>query len=585
MSLVNFIAQFKQVIGDKVEELLKSEFHLQELERSLFKFETPPDEDMGNLAFACFPLARVIRKSPQVIAQTLAQNWGETEYFQKIAAAGPYLNFFFSPDYLARELIPHCIKNNQYGDNDLGVGKTLMLEYSAPNTNKPLHLGHGRNNQLGTVLSQLLKRCGYQVIKTNLVNDRGVHICKSMLSYERWGQGETPENSGVKGDKLVGNYYVLFDKKEKETPGLQEEVQQMLRDWEDGDPKVVQLWQKMNSWVLEGFQQTYDRMGITFDKYYFESETYQGGKELVQEALEKGICYTEPNGAVAIDLESDKLGKKILLRGDGTSVYVTQDINTTVTKFSDFDLNGCLFVVASEQENHFRVLFKILSKFGYQWADNCEHISYGMCNLPEGKMKSREGTAVDLDDLLDEMNAMALEELKLRYVSKNDQTGINMLETAEAIGQAAIKFFILRTNVAKDIVFDPKESLSFDGATGPYLQYTHARICSLLKKASFDPTVVSTAYQGWSQIEKSLLVSLTNYPEIIRQSAADRNPAVLCGYIYDICRSFNKFYNEHQILKAENDEVVHARICLSRALQAVLNKTLKILGITALERM
>ncbi|MCP4749308.1 MAG: arginine--tRNA ligase [Proteobacteria bacterium] len=585
MPLINIIARSKELIRDRVVELIKAEFGISEVDTSLFKFEIPPEEKMGHLAFACFPLAKVARKAPQTIAQSLAQAWGETDQFQKVEAAGPYLNFYLSPRYLAQELIPLCTENGRYGDNDLGAGKTVMLEYSSPNTNKPLHLGHGRNNQLGIVLSRLLERNGYRVVKANLVNDRGVHICKSMLAYKNWGAGETPESLGQKGDKLVGSYYVLYDKKEKENPDILEKVQQMLRDWEAGDPGTIELWKKMNGWVLQGFRQTYDRMGAAFDKYYFESETYKGGRELVQEALEKGICYRESNGAIGIDLEKEKLGKKILLRGDGTSMYVTQDINTTVTKFKDFDLEGCLFVVASEQDNHFRVLFTILDKLGFEWAERCEHISYGMCNLPEGKMKSREGTVVDLDDLMDEMKEMALDELKARYSVEDDAVDDDLTAKAEAIGQAAIKYFILRTNATKEIVFNPKESLSFDGNTGPYLQYTHARICSLLKKADEDGKPVSIPDYQWNPNEVSLLVQLGRYPDTIRQSTSDRNPAVLCAYIYDLCRSYNKFYYEHPIIKAESDIARQSRISLSVAVKNVLNKTLTILGIEPLEKM
>ncbi|MBU3915259.1 arginine--tRNA ligase [bacterium] len=585
MSFINLISFFKENIQNRVVEILKVEFGLGDIDVSTFKFEIPPDGKMGHLAFACFPLAKIAKKSPPMIAQILVEKWGETRFFEQLSAAGPYLNFFMSPDFLAKELIVACAENDRYGDNDQGAGKTLMLEYSSPNTNKPLHLGHGRNNLLGIVLSNLLEKNGYNVVKTNLVNDRGVHICKSMLAYKNWGKGETPENTGKKGDKLVGDYYVLYDKKEKENPDLLEDVQQMLRDWESGEPEVIELWKKMNSWVLEGFKKTYERMGISFDKYYFESETYQGGKDIILEALKKGICEKEENGAISIDLEADKLGKKILLRGDGTAMYITQDINTTVTKFTDYKLDGCLYVVGNEQDNHFRVLFNVLAKFGYEWANLCEHISYGMISLPEGKMKSREGTVVDLDDLIDEMNALALEEIKERWNIEADKVDEKMRETAEAIGQAAIRFFILRTGAAKEITFDPKESLSFDGATGPYLQYTHARICSVLRKTGKEMDLTDTQSYSWNQDETTLLVALSHYPDVLRQSATDRNPATLCGFIYDLCRAFNKFYHDNQILKVENEQAVQARLSLCLAVKGVLNKSLRILGIKALEKM
>ncbi len=585
MGPINIITFLKETITEKVLEILASEFGIQDVDRQQFKFEVPPEEKMGHLAFACFPLARIVKKAPPLIATQMAENWGQSQYFSEVTSTGPYLNFHFNPAYLSKELIPVCITSEGYGNNEGGANQTLLLEYSSPNTNKPLHLGHCRNNLLGSVLSNLLKSSGFDVIKANLVNDRGIHICKSMLAYQKWGSGETPESEGIKGDKLVGGYYVLYDKKEKEDPTILQEVQEMLRKWEADDPTTMELWKKLNGWVLDGFRETYERMDVSFDKFYFESETYQGGRELVLSALEKGICSEEPNGAVSIDLEADKLGKKILLRGDGTSMYITQDINTTVTKFSDFDLNGCLFVVGNEQDNHFRVLFKVLSRFGYEWADQCEHISYGMITLPEGKMKSREGTVVDLDDLMDEMKSLALNEIRERLNNPDIADAEELEKTAEAIGQAAIKYFILRTNALKEISFNPKESLSFDGATGPYLQYTHARICSLLRKAEINRARFSFSDHVWNEDEITLLVQLGRFPDIIAQGAADRNPAVLCTYIYELCRAYNKFYYEHQILKADSETVIQARISLTRAVKGVLYKTLQILGIKALEKM
>ncbi len=586
MTCINLISFFKAKVEEIVVEILKTEFQQDQVDVSRFKYEIPPDENMGHLAFACFPLARVLKRAPPLIAGSLAENWKETACFSQVKATGPYLNFFFNPDYLADELVKVCAEDTTYGNNESGSGKSLMVEYSSPNTNKPLHLGHCRNNLLGMVLSNILDKNGYTVIKANLVNDRGVHICKSMLAYQKWGEGATPESTGKKGDKFVGDYYVLYDKKEKENPAILEEVQQMLRDWEAGDPEVLALWETMNGWVLDGFHQTYERMGATFDKFYFESQTYKAGKEIILEALEKGVCYQEENGAVAIDLEKEKLGRKILLRGDGTAMYMTQDINTTVTKFKDYDLDGgSLFVVGNEQDNHFRMLFLILKKFGYEWADLCEHISYGMITLPEGKMKSREGTVVDLDDLIDKMGAMALGEIKERRELPGEAVTDEVRKTAEAIGQAAIKFFILRTNAVKEISFNPKESLSFEGATGPYLQYTHARICSVIRKADSGDYPFDFKGYAWDKEESGLLVLLARYPDILLQSSVDRNPAVLCSYVYDLCRAYNKFYYDHPILKAENELAVRTRLSLTKAVKGVLNKTLNIFSITALEKM
>lgn len=585
MSTLNYINTFKSIVTDRVIELLKSEFNIDQVDPKQFKFEVPPDDKFGHLAFACFPLARIAKKAPPMIAQALAEKWGKSDGFEKIIATGPYLNFFFSAQYLYENLISKCVDGTGYGKNDSGKGKQVMLEYSSPNTNKPLHLGHGRNNLLGITLSKLLEKSGYDVVKANLVNDRGIHICKSMYAYQTFGNGETPETDHVKGDKLVGNYYVTYANEEKKNPEILEDVQQMLRDWEAGDLAVRELWERMNSWVLSGFKETYNRMGVAFDKFYYESETYKGGRELILDAFEKGICGKEENGAISIDLEKEKLGKKILLRGDGTSMYITQDINTTVTKFSDFNLDGCLFVVGNEQDNHFRILFKVLEKFGYDWAERCEHISYGMINLPEGKMKSREGTVVDLDNLMDEMKAMAREELEGRYSADQLKENFDVEMTAEAIGQAAIKYYILKATAQKDITFNPKDSLSFDGATGPYLQYTHARISSIFRKGNLDENFQIPSDYDWSEEESKLLVALSRYPDILATSATDRNPAALCSFVYELCRHFNKFYYEHKILKAEMSSQKETRLHLTRAVKTILKDSLEILGIEALERM
>ena len=584
MASKNYISLFKSSIAERVQEIFKFEFDRSEVDISIFKFETPPSEALGHLAFACFPLAKIAQKGPQQIAETLALRWGASSLFQKVIAAGPYLNFFFSPSFLARELLITCIEDPQYGSSLYGAGKTIMLEYSSPNTNKPLHLGHCRNNLLGISLSNLLEMVGYKVIRAHLVNDRGIHICKSMYAYQQWGNGETPESAGIKGDKLVGKYYVQYDQKERENPDILRDVQQMLRDWENENPEVRALWKKMNGWVSNGFQKTYTRIGANFDKFYYESDTYQGGKEAIAKALASGICAREPNGAIFIDLEAEKLGKKILQRGDGTAMYITQDINTTIKKFTDYNLDGSLFVGGNEQDNHFELLFAVLKKFGYEWAARCEHVSYGMIVLPEGKMKSREGTVIDLDDFLDEMKLLARKELEKRYGDSCIEE-IDMEETAEAISQSAIKYYILKTNTHREIRFNPKESLSFDGSTGPYVQYTHARICSLLKKADFEIQATLPASYRWQETEISVMVHLSRFPDVVLLSTKDRNPAVLCTFVYNLCRSYNKFYYEHPILKAKTWRERDSRLLLSQAVQKVIATILGILGIEALERM
>lgn len=581
MTTHNIFTFFRSHIEKRVTTILSEQTSFSEEEIQHFKFETPPDRALGHIAFACFPLARKLKNSPPNIAKHLLKLWGDDAHFNEIKAVGPYLNFFLSPLFLADSLLEICINDATFGNSEIGKGKHVMLEFSSPNTNKPLHLGHCRNNLLGMTLARIFEGNGFKVTKVNLVNDRGIHICKSMLAYQRWGEGETPENSGKKGDKLVGNYYVLFDQKLKENKDLEQAAQEMLLQWEQGNEEIRALWKKMNRWVLDGFKSTYRRTGVEFDLYYFESETYLNGKTIVADALAKKVCHLEENGAIAIDLEAEGLGTKILLRGDGTSMYITQDISTTVLKHENYDLDHCLFVVGNEQDNHFQVLFKTLEKMGYHWASECEHISYGMITLPEGKMKSREGTVVDLDNLLDMMTEMALKEIETR-VNINAQ---DAKATAEAIGQAAIKFYILKTNASRQIQFDPKESISFDGVTGPYIQYTHARICSILRKSGITSAALSYNGYQWNNEELDILVQLSLFSNAIELAAVERNPAVICAYMYDLSRYFNKFYNSHQILKADSTQALNIRLQLIRAVKALLSKSLIMLGIEPLERM
>jgi len=549
-----------------------------------FKFEIPPDQNLGHLALACFPFAKPCKGNPAQIAGFLAEDLGDSRIWKSVKATGPYLNFSLNPVEVANAVFPH-VQSADFGNATVGKGKKVMLEYSSPNTNKPLHLGHGRNNLLGMSLAKLLATSGFEVVKTNLINDRGIHICKSMLAYQSDSSRPTPESTGKKGDKLVGEYYVLYDKQSKENPELADQAAQMLRDWEAKDPEVRKLWQEMNRWVIDGFTQTYKRLGCEFDQLYFESETFESGRAIVQKAAAEGLCQTEDNGALSIDLEDVKMGKKILLRGDGTSMYITQDLGTTVQKFKDFDpLDASLFVVGNEQDLHFRILFETLKRFGYSWSDQLEHISYGMITLPEGKMKSREGTVVDLDDLMDSMQELAKQEILSRE-NFDPSTESEQIEfTAEALAQGALKFFILRSGATKEIQFNPKESLSFEGATGPYLQYTHARISSLLNKSA-DYSPVLTAESEWNQIETNLLVSLSRFYDALLDASTTRNPAALTGYLYDLCRGFNKYYYDTPILKAESSQLVESRLGLCVAVQSVIAKGLRLLGIEPLTKM
>ncbi|MDT8445360.1 MAG: arginine--tRNA ligase [bacterium] len=578
----DFFGRLKEQLKPLVTEALSAEFG--DLGPLVFKFETPPDQSMGHLALACFPFAKAAKSAPPKIAANLAASLSAQAALEPLAyitAAGPYLNFMLKPAYLAAQLMPQ-VTQPDFGDASLGRGQRVLLEYSSPNTNKPLHLGHGRNNLLGMALANLLERVGYEVTKANLVNDRGIHICKSMLAYQRWGNGITPESNQQKGDKLVGDFYVLYDQKSKEIEGLDEAASEMLRQWEAGEPEVRKLWAQMNQWVMAGFKETYQRLGCQFDQFYFESETFESGRQIVLDAKEKGLCQVEDNGALSIDLDDLGWGKKILLRGDGTSMYITQDLGTTVQKYQDHQFDRSFFVVGNEQDLHFKMLFEVLKRFGYDWAERLEHISYGMITLPEGKMKSREGTVVDLDDLLDGMKELAIEEIKAR-----DNLAVEQIEaTAEAIGQAAVKYYILRAGAAKEIQFNPKESLAFEGATGPYLQYTHARIHSLLSKAVLEAEAqpVLDGAGPWGDGEREMLVLLARYYEAQVQAATDRNPAVLCSYLFDLAKGFNKYYYETPILRGEA-KMLPGRLGLCAAVRAVLAKGLTTLGIEPLDKM
>ena len=551
------------------------------------KFETPPSPELGHLSLICFFLSKLLRKPPAKIAEEISLLSFPPEV-EKVELKGPYLNFFFNADRIFEKIKP-LADTGDFGTLSEGAGKSALVEFSSPNTNKPLHLGHARNNMLGFSLSNLFEKAGYRVSRVNLVNDRGIHICKSMLAYQLFGNGVSPQKSGKKGDHFVGEYYVKFDQESQGDPSLSDKAQAMLIDWENGEPGIRKLWQEMNGWVMEGFKKTYGRMGIEFDKFYFESDLYAGGKELVLEALEKGICQKEDNGAVSIDLEAEKLGKKILLRGDGTSVYMTQDISTTVKKNQEFSPDHMLFVVGNEQDNHFRVLFKVIEKFGYAWASTCEHVSYGMISLPEGNMKSRQGNVVDIDDLLDEIKGLALEEIIIRRpeLKESDEAA----DLAEHIGQAAVKFMILKATAEKNFVFDSKESLSFDGMTGPYLQYTHARLSSLLRKsedsgldAADDESVSDAVTYDWNEEERQIIILASRYPDSVSVSVKNRNPAELANYIYNLARNYNRYYYATPILKGE-PTAVSKRLNLAGLVKFVLADALKIMGIEPLERM
>lgn len=547
-----------------------------------------PDMAMGELGFGCFPLAKVLRRRPQEIATRLAEAIQPGPLVRTAQAVGPYLNLFLDRPAFLRAVCEDILAKHPagYWDNTLGRGERVVVEFSSPNTNKPQHLGHVRNNVLGMAISRILDAVGYEVIKVNLINDRGVHICQSMLAYQRWGGGATPQSTGRKGDHFVGDYYVRFAQEAAKDPSLNGQAQELLVRWERGDPEVVALWRKMNEWVYDGFAQTYRRLGVHFDRVYHESETYRYGREIVLKALEAGHCYRLPDGAVEADLTADGLDKKILLRRDGTSVYITQDLGTAVARHEELHFDRMYYVVASEQIYHFRVLFALLRRFGYAWAERCRHISYGMVYLPEGKMKSREGKVVDADDLLDEVEALSAQAVREKHP---DIAEDELEHRKRQIALGAIKFYLLNVNLEKDITFDPAASVSFEGDTGPYIQYSHTRICGILRKWAESRSSESSTLPDFSQLgnddETRLGLLLAQFPSAVRLAAETCNPARLSGHLLEIARSFAQFYHDNPVLQAGSPGLVAARLELCRAVQRVLQQGLALLGIEAPEQM
>lgn len=556
----------------------------------------------GDYTMVTFPFIKAAKQAPEQVGNAIGKylienNKNITKYnvvkgFLNISLSHAFwINFFNTVSSVTH-----------YGFKREGTsGKTIMLEYSSPNTNKPLHLGHIRNNLLGYSVAEILKTQGHKVIKANLVNDRGVHICKSMLAWKKFGNGETPELSGMKGDHLVGKYYVAFDKAyKKEIEGLiasgktkeeaekhaplMLEVQEMLRKWEAGDKDTIDLWKMMNGWVYNGFERTYSTLGVNFDKMYYESNTYVLGKEIIQEGLQKKVFYKKDNGSVAIDLSAEGLDEKIVLRSDGTSVYITQDIGTAIERFKEFpELNQLIYTVGNEQDYHFKVLFKILEKLGYNWAKECYHLSYGMVELPEGKMKSREGTVVDADDLLDEMFSTA--EQTTKELGKVEGFTDEELKTLyKTIGSGALKYFMLKVDPKKKMLFDPKESIDFNGNTGPFIQYTYARIQSVLTKAGNIPVKADESVE-LNELERELIKLIYEFPAVLEESAKAYNPALIANYVYELTKTFNRFYHDYSILKEENERVKQLRLILARQCSQVIKNGMKLLGIEVPNRM
>lgn len=563
------------------------------------EFQATRKDFEGDITLVTFPMLRHVKTNPADLGQAIGSYLVEEDPdIEKFNVVQGFLNIVLSDDYYLNFFAG--IKD----DLDFGQGMpqddSIMVEYSSPNTNKPLHLGHVRNNLLGYSVAEILKASGKEVFKTQIINDRGIHICKSMLAWERFGNRETPESSGLKGDKLVGKYYVKFDTAYKEEMSYlvaqgktQEEAkaqapillaaQEMLRKWEAGEPAVVELWSTMNQWVYEGFEETYQKLGVDFDKNYYESQTYLLGKNVITEGLEKGVFYRKEDGSVWIDLTDEGLDEKIVLRSDGTAVYMTQDIGTAIQRVEDFASNGMVYTVGNEQDYHFKVLFLILRKLGYDWAENLVHLSYGMVDLPSGKMKSREGTVVDADELVEEMTVTARkisEDLgKLEGYSKEEKE-----QLYEMIGLGALKYYILKVDPRKRILFNPEESVDFQGNTGPFIQYTYARIQSILRKATFDHTATILDYD-LNNKEKELIKQLQLYPEVINLAAENHSPALIANYTYELVKEFNSFYQNITILGTEDETQKKFRVQLSQKVGEVIRSAFGLLGIEVPERM
>lgn len=562
-------------------------------------------EFKGHLTLVVFPLLKLSKKNPEQTAEEIgAYLLANQPSIAEYNVIKGFLNLSIAPVYWIN-IINDINTEDGYGlVNQTENAPLVMVEYSSPNTNKPLHLGHIRNNLLGYSISEILKGNGNQVVKTNIVNDRGIHICKSMLAWKRWGEGETPESSGKKGDHLIGDYYVRFDQeykkelKELQASGLTEEeaatkstlmaeAREMLRQWEAGDTATVALWEKMNSWVYAGFDETYKALGVDFDKIYYESQTYLTGKEQVLKGLEEGVFYRREDGSVWADLTNDGLDEKLLLRSDGTSVYMTQDIGTAALRFEDYPINKMVYVVGNEQNYHFQVLSLLLDKLGYEFGKGLVHFSYGMVELPEGKMKSREGTVVDADDLIAEMIATAKEMAQEsgKYEGRSEE---EVNEVARIVGLGALKYFILKVDPKKNMVFDPKESIDFNGNTGPFIQYTYARIQSVLRKADDSSAALPEAIDLNLEInekEIALIQHIAAFPETIQEASDKFSPAVIANYLYDLVKEFNQFYHDYSILREENPELKKFRLTLSKNVGKVIKTGFSLLGIEVPERM
>ncbi|RCW90015.1 arginine--tRNA ligase [Winogradskyella arenosi] len=591
----------------KLQETL--ELHVKAAIQALFEKELPSvefqatrKEFAGDVTVVVFPMLRVVKGNPVVIGEQVGQYLQDhVDLVKGFNVVKGFLNIEISDQYYF-DFFQSIKNDDQFGFVKQTDDKAIMVEYSSPNTNKPLHLGHVRNVLLGYSVSEILKASGRKVYKTQIINDRGIHICKSMLAYQKFGEGETPTET-LKGDKLVGNYYVKFDQEYKSeieelvAQGQSEEAakknapvlleaQEMLLKWEAGDAEVVALWEKMNQWVYDGFDVTYKNIGVDFDTYYYESNTYLLGKEFVAEGLKTGVFFKKEDGSVWCDLTEDGLDEKIVLRSDGTAVYMTQDIGTAIQRIKDYpDVGGMVYTVGNEQDYHFKVLFLILKKLGFEWAENLFHLSYGMVDLPSGKMKSREGTVVDADDLIQEMSDTA-EEISKELGKLEDYSESEKKALYRTIGLGALKYYILKVDPKKRILFDPKESIDFQGNTGPFIQYTYARIQSILRKANSEASETSDVTTfNFHEKEKQLIKQLEQFPEVIQNAADQHSPALIANYTYELVKDFNSFYQNVSILGADTEAEKTFRVALSKTVSQTIKNALAVLGIEVPERM
>ncbi len=594
-----------QIISQGVSNALKALYGADFAPETIVPSATKKEFE-GNLTVVVFPFLKASRKSPEATAAEIGAWLVENEpAVEATNAVKGFLNITIRPSYWL-DMLGHIAATADYGMRRATPESPLyMVEYSSPNTNKPLHLGHVRNILLGYSLAQILKANGYRVVKTNIVNDRGIHICKSMLAWQKWGNGVTPETSGKKGDHLIGDFYVAFDKHYRqelaeimardnvdekvaaERSPLMAEAREMLRSWENGDPGVRQLWQTMNSWVYDGFDETYRRMGVDFDKIYYESDTYLEGKDLVLNGLKDGKMYRKEDGSVWADLTAEGLDHKLLLRADGTSVYMTQDIGTAKLRYRDYPIDKMIYVVGNEQNYHFQVLSLLLDRLGFKWGKDLVHFSYGMVELPEGKMKSREGTVVDADDLMDSMVADASEASADRLA---EMPADEAADTCRKIGLGALKYFLLKVDPRKNMLFNPKESIDFNGNTGPFLQYTYARIRSLLRKAGAEPLAEGAPAPGFSGVtpnekEIALIQRVADMPSVVAEAGRTYSPALIANYCYDLAKLYNQFYHDCPILKEDNQSLRDTRLFLSAIVARTLRDSAALLGIEMPERM